>query len=147
MEPFAQDRIPYWYGPIKDEKTGRWITTHVMNQDFVAWVGQGAIADRTQEHLGESDRGVAMMRRKLVEQMEVVARGGEPMAVIRDAELNRCITLPIIDRARFVDGFPKTKIASEIQKTPGPVLPEGFVFQAGQPADVALAYRKAMGLD
>ena len=26
-----------------------------MNQDFVAWVGQGAIADRTQEHLGESD--------------------------------------------------------------------------------------------
>jgi 5,5'-dehydrodivanillate O-demethylase len=146
MEPFAQDRIPYWYGPIKDEKTGRWITSHVMNQDFVAWVGQGTVSDRTQEHLGESDRGVAMMRRKLVEQMEVVARGGEPMAVIRDATLNRCITLPIIDRERFVKGFPKTKIASEIQKTPGPVLPEGFVFQAGQPADVTLAYRKAMGL-
>jgi 5,5'-dehydrodivanillate O-demethylase len=146
MEPFAQDRIPYWYGPIKDEKTGRWITSHVMNQDFVAWVGQGTVSDRTQEHLGESDRGVAMMRRKLVEQMEVVARGGEPMAVIRDATLNRCITLPIIDRERFVKGFPKTKIASEIQKTPGPVLPEGFVFQAGQPADVTLAYRRAMGL-
>jgi 5,5'-dehydrodivanillate O-demethylase len=147
MEPFAQDRIPYWYGPIKDEKTGRWITSHVMNQDFVAWVGQGAIADRTKEHLGESDRGVAMMRRKLVEQMDVVARGGEPLAVIRDRALNRCIALPIIDRDRFVKGFPKTKIASEIQKTPGPVLPDGFVFQAGQPADVASAYRKAMGLD
>ena len=27
---------------------GRWITSHVINQDIVAWVGQGAIADRTQ---------------------------------------------------------------------------------------------------
>ena len=42
MEPFEQDKIPYWYGPIRDEQTGRWITSHVMNQDFVAWVGQGA---------------------------------------------------------------------------------------------------------
>ena len=102
MEPFEQDRIPYWYGPIKDPETGRWISSHVMNQDFVAWVGQGAIADRTQEHLGESDRGVVMMRRKLLEQAEVVARGGEPMAVIRDAALNRCVPLPIIDRDRWV---------------------------------------------
>ena len=119
-----------------------------MNQDFVAWVGQGAIADRTQEHLGESDRGVALMRRKLVDQLEVVARGGEPMGVVRDPEVNRCITLPIIDRERWVRGFPRSKMfSSEIQKTPGPVLPEGFVFQAGQPADVASAFRKAMGLD
>jgi len=34
---------------------------HVMNQDFVAWLGQGAIADRTKEHLGTSDRGVIMI--------------------------------------------------------------------------------------
>ena len=38
-----------------------------MNQDFVAWVGQGAIADRTGEHLGESDRGVIMMRKMMPE--------------------------------------------------------------------------------
>ncbi|MBM3221855.1 MAG: aromatic ring-hydroxylating dioxygenase subunit alpha [Candidatus Rokubacteria bacterium] len=146
MEPFAQARIPYWYGPIKDETTGRWITSHVMNQDFVAWVGQGAIADRTQEHLGESDRGVAMMRRRLTEQMDVVARGGEPMGVVRDPAQNRCITLPIIDRERWVKGFPRSKMfSSEIQKTPGPVLPEGFVFQAGQPAEIRDAFRKAMG--
>ena len=44
--------IPYWYAPINDEKTGRWITSHIMNQDFVAWVGQGAITDRRREHLG-----------------------------------------------------------------------------------------------
>jgi 5,5'-dehydrodivanillate O-demethylase len=146
MEPYAQDRIPYWYGPIKDAATGRWITSHVMNQDFVAWVGQGAIADRTQEHLGESDRGVALMRKKLLEQAEVVARGGEPMAVVRDPALNRCIPLPIIDRERWVKGYPRDKMFSEIQKTPGPVLPEGFVFQAGQPDEVRDAFRKAMGL-
>jgi 5,5'-dehydrodivanillate O-demethylase len=118
-----------------------------MNQDFVAWVGQGAIADRTGEHLGESDRGVIMMRRRLLEQAEVVQRGGEPKAVVRDAERNRCIGLPIIDRNRYVNGFPQSQIYPEIAKTPGPILPEGFVFLAGQPEEVRSAYRRAMGLD
>ncbi|MBI2203553.1 MAG: aromatic ring-hydroxylating dioxygenase subunit alpha [Candidatus Rokubacteria bacterium] len=146
MEPYTQDRIPYWYGPIRDPQTGRWITTHVMNQDFAAWTGQGTIADRTQEHLGESDRGVIMMRRKLLDQAEVVARGGEPMAVIRDAELNRCITLPIIGRDRFVNGASRASF-KEANSTPGAFLPEGFPFVAGQPEEVRKAYRRAMGLD
>ncbi len=47
-----------------------------MNQDFVAWVGQNTISDRWNEHLGESDRGVIMMRRKMIEQAEVVAGRG-----------------------------------------------------------------------
>jgi 5,5'-dehydrodivanillate O-demethylase len=146
MEPFQQERIPYWYGPIKDPLTGRWISTHVMNQDFIAWVGQGTVADRTQEHLGESDRGVIMMRRKLLEQAELVARGDEPKAVIRDVELNRCIGLPIIGRDRYVKGFSRTELYQEARGTPGPILPEGFVFQAGQPEEIRLAYQKAMGL-
>ena len=50
-EPYVQTSIPTWHGPLTDEN-GHWITTHVMNQDFLAWVGQGRIADRTQEHLG-----------------------------------------------------------------------------------------------
>ena len=65
-----------------------------MNQDFVAWVGQGAVADRTQEHLGESDRGVIMMRRKMLEQAEVVADGGDPKGLVRDPEHNQRIYLP-----------------------------------------------------
>ena len=89
MEPFTQERIPYWYSPITEAGTGRWITTHVMNQDFVAWVGQGALSDRTQEHLGESDRGIIMMRKRMLEQAELVARGGEPKAVIRDPARER----------------------------------------------------------
>jgi 5,5'-dehydrodivanillate O-demethylase oxygenase subunit len=145
-EPYHQERIPYWYGPIKDPLTGRWITSHVMNQDFVAWVGQGTLSDRTQEHLGESDRGVIMMRKALIEQAELVARGEEPKAVIRDPAVNRCVGLPIIDRERYVKGVPRAQMnVSEIQRTPGPVLPEGFVFQAGQPEEVRAAFRKAMG--
>lgn len=147
MEPYAQDRIPCWYSPIKDPLTGRWITSHIMNQDFVAWVGQGVVADRTQEHLGESDRGVIMMRRKLLEQAEVVRRGGEPIAVVRDVDLNRCIRLPIIGRERFVTGFPQTELERRASGTPGPLLPEGFPFLAGQPEEIRAAYRKAMGLD
>src|SRR6266536_4328168 len=98
MEPCTQDHIPYWYGPTKDPRTGRWITTHVMNQDFVAWTSQGAVADRTQEYLGESDRGVIMMRKRMLEEAEVVARGGEPKAVIRDPQINKRVDLPIVDR-------------------------------------------------
>jgi 5,5'-dehydrodivanillate O-demethylase len=147
MEPFKQDRIPYWYGPIKDPLTDRWISTHVMNQDFIAWVGQGSVADRTREHLGESDRGIIMMRRKILEQAEVVARGGAPKGVVRDVEANRCIKLPIIGRERYVKGSPRTSLYREASGTPGPVLPEGFVFQSGQPEEIRMAYRRAMGLD
>ena len=56
-EPYVQNTIPTWQGPIADPETGRWVTSHVMNQDFVTWVGQGRIADRSREHLNPSDRG------------------------------------------------------------------------------------------
>jgi 5,5'-dehydrodivanillate O-demethylase len=51
------------------------INSHIVNQDFIAWVGQGALADRTREHLGESDRGVLLMRRKMFEQIQRVQEG------------------------------------------------------------------------
>jgi 5,5'-dehydrodivanillate O-demethylase len=50
--------------------------------------------DRTREHLGESDRGIIMFRRKLMEQAQIVASGGDPQGVIRDPAKNRRITLP-----------------------------------------------------
>jgi hypothetical protein len=51
-EPYVQNSIPTWQGPIADPATGRWITSHVMNQDFVTWVGQGRTA-RTGDDLGD----------------------------------------------------------------------------------------------
>jgi len=99
-EPFEQERIPYWRSPLVDEKTGRWIDTHIMNQDFIAWVGQNAVADRTQEHLGGSDGGIIMMRRRMLEEARIVADGGEPKAIIRDPEKNHNLYLPRQGRKR-----------------------------------------------
>jgi 5,5'-dehydrodivanillate O-demethylase len=147
MEPYKQDRIPYWYGPIKDPATGRWITSHIMNQDFVAWVGQDTVSDRTQEHLGGSDRGVIMMRRKMLEQAELVAAGGEPKAVVRDPAQNDCIHLPIILRDRLIEGFSLAELADMPERVGVVLRPKEFVFQAGQPEAVRQAYRHAMGLD
>ena len=45
-----------------------------MNQDFVTWVGQGRIADRSQEYLAPSDRGIVMIRRRFLRDLEAVAR-------------------------------------------------------------------------
>jgi 5,5'-dehydrodivanillate O-demethylase len=146
MEPYRQDRIPYWHSPIKDPLTDRWITSHVMNQDFVAWVGQGIVADRTQEHLGESDRGVIMMRRRILEDAERVARGEEPKAIIRDPEKNRCVRLPIIGRDFFVNGASNVQNETSRQRHAGLPLRKEFPFLTGQPEEVRAAYRRAMGL-
>ena len=124
-EPFEQPRIPYWHGPITDPSTGRWITSHVMNQDFVAWVGQGTIADRTKEHLGEGDRGVILFRRRMLEEAAVVARGGEPKAVIRDPRKNVKLALP---RVRQGGGAPMGVT---------PDRPRPMLWHAGQPREIA----------
>ena len=117
-----------------------------MNQDFVAWVGQGTVADRTGEHLGESDRGVILMRKRLLEEAHVVARGGEPKALIRDAAANECVELPIIGREHFVKGFSRADTDRPRVGTPGVIVRDDFVFQAGQPDEVRRAYRRAMGV-
>ena len=46
-----------------------------------------------------------MMRKRLLEEAEVVADGGEPKALIRDPALNDCVPLPIIGREHFVSGY------------------------------------------
>lgn len=143
-EPYVQDRIPAWRGPVQDAASGRWITSHVMNQDFIAWIGQGRVTDRTREHLGTSDAGIILLRQRFLKDLEAVGRGEDPKATIRDPELNRCVPLPIADRKRLVDGL------SAAEATSGPLgsgrLATDYVFQAGQPHEVRKAYAAAMGL-
>lgn len=106
QEPFEQGNIPAWRSSIIDPETGKYIATHVMNQDFIAWIGQGQIADRTQEHLGSSDRGVVMLRRRFTSDLATIAAGGDPKAIIRDRALNdQGIKLPIADREIFEHGM------------------------------------------
>ncbi|HVV94636.1 MAG TPA: hypothetical protein VHD15_14590, partial [Hyphomicrobiales bacterium] len=143
-EPYVQDSIPYWWSPVKDEATGRWITSHIMNQDFVAWVGQGAVTDRGREHLGQSDRGIVMMRRRLQQQIEALAGGSNALkAVIRDPVENECLKLPIVDRDILIEGLPRDAFQAAQAKAPR----QGeFPFLVGQPPEIRAAWREAMGL-
>ena len=143
-EPLAQDSIPCWHAPVADAATGRWITSHIMNQDFVGWVGQGAITDRRREHLGRSDRGIIMMRQRFFQDLDAVAAGGEPKAIVRDPEVNRCIALPIIGRRQFLEGLTREEIDAGSER-PGTAPRREFPFLVGQPEEVRRAYDEAMG--
>ena len=49
--------------------------------DYEAHSGQGAIAVHANEHLGQSDAGIVMLRRFLKNQVDTVAGGGNPVGV------------------------------------------------------------------
>jgi 5,5'-dehydrodivanillate O-demethylase len=145
-EPFVQKKIPYWYAPVKDPKTGRWITSHVMNQDFVAWVGQGTVADRTQEHLARSDRGIAMMRQRYLSDLKKIEAGEDPKATIRDASKNQCLDLPIAARKELTEGLEREYLSKTLTNKPlGGSGLRDFVWLTGQPEEVKQAYLEAMG--
>lgn len=54
--------------------------------DYEAMVSQGAIARHSEEHLATSDRGIVLLRRLLLQQVEIVQRGGDPAGVSFDAD-------------------------------------------------------------
>jgi 5,5'-dehydrodivanillate O-demethylase len=139
----VQTTIPSWEGPIRDPRTGRWVSSHIMNQDFIAWVGQGTIADRTQEHLAASDRGIILMRKRFLDDMDRIERGEDPKAIVRDPLHNECIELPIIDRHLYTEGLPLDEMLGDPAFDPH----RGYPFQVGQPEAVRRAFMDAMGLD
>ncbi len=96
--PCVQPRVPYWYAPVLDARTGKLRTDTFGNQDVVAWVGQGRICDRTREHLGQSDRGILMLRRRLMQDLDNVAAGADPKGIVRDPARNHRIPLPRVQQ-------------------------------------------------
>ena len=81
----AQETIPYYDVPLYDED-GRPVLDFVLAQDAHAWISQGEIVDRTQEHLGRTDLPIVFMRRQFEEQIRIVEDGGDPMNVFRDPD-------------------------------------------------------------
>jgi len=63
-------------------------------QDYVAMMGQGAIADRTQERLGTSDAGIMLLRRIFWREMEAM-RNGRPTKAWR--RLEHAEAMPVQD--------------------------------------------------
>ncbi len=94
----AGDEIPYYRVPLPQvDADGLPIWGQLDNnsgQDNFAWVSQGPLTRRYLERLGQSDVGVIMYRRMLLEQMKLVEDGGEPMNTFRDPAANEMIMLP-----------------------------------------------------
>ena len=81
----TQKPVPWYQIPLYDDR-GKPILDFVLAQDLHMWLSQGEIYDRTQEHLGRTDSGIAVMRRQFEEQLGIVEDGGEPMNVFRSAD-------------------------------------------------------------
>ena len=80
---------------------GTFIVDYIEGQDIMAWVSQGAVADRVNEKITKSDVGVVACRRMFREAMDAVAAGNDPIAVVR--EPHDVIKLPL-ERSKFGRG-------------------------------------------
>jgi 5,5'-dehydrodivanillate O-demethylase len=91
----AQAEVPVWDNPWCTP-AGDFMPEQLNAQDMMVMITQGPVTDHAQEHLGRSDRGVVLYRDTLLQQMECVARGEDPLGVVRDPAKNTpWIDLPI----------------------------------------------------
>lgn len=104
-EHFKTQVPPVYDVPYRDAN-GDFLLDYIHAQDIMAWITQGAIADRTQENLGATDQGVVLLRRMLGREAEKVARGEDPIGTIRDPSRNDMIVLPMEkNKSNHADGF------------------------------------------
>ena len=90
---YLLDKVHTYEVPFIDDK-GEFIVDNVDGQDMMAWISQGAIADRSLENLGATDKGIVMYRRMLKREMQKVQAGIDPMGIVRDSARNERIDLP-----------------------------------------------------
>ena len=75
-------------GEMKN-KTFSGVGSFFPEHDLYATESMGPISDRTQEHLGQTDRAIIASRRLLLNMIRKVQQDGDPMHVIRDPGANR----------------------------------------------------------
>jgi 5,5'-dehydrodivanillate O-demethylase oxygenase subunit len=145
LPPVTQDpaSIPYWYGPLTDN-SGKILCENTLNQDFAAWVAQGAINDRTRENLGRTDVGITRLRHRYLKEIERVAAGEDPPGIVRDPAVNRCIQLPIYHKSRFAAGLPRAGFENLMAwHQDSKFAADGYPsVQAGRPQHVQDAFRR-----
>ena len=101
--------VPCRRRELDREPDGRFSVRDPRHQDAIAMLGQGPIADRTREHVGEGDRGVLLLRSRLLAELEALPRGGDPKGVLRDPARNHHLPLPLTgihDEQPFVRARP-----------------------------------------
>jgi len=93
VRPLPEGEAPQEVVPMKREQVeytelGLVDAPIVVRQDEMAWVGQGGVSDRTLEHLVTSDKGVILYHNLIMESIDKVERGEDPMGVVRDESKN-----------------------------------------------------------
>jgi len=102
----APEEIPFYNPPVptldeNDQPIYEQLRSNSA-QDPAAWVTQGAIADRTGEHLGRSDKGIIQFRQMLEDNIRIVEDGGDPMCTFRDPAEN--VYIPFMtEQSQYVD--------------------------------------------
>ena len=85
-----------------------------------------------------------MLRRRFLAELDVVAAGGDPKAIVRDEAVNRRIALPVVERALLTEGLPTDALRQHQAgrfKTYGDIFPH----LVGQPDAVRRDFEAAMG--
>ena len=83
-----------------------------------------------------------MYRRRLLADLEAIARGEDPKGLIRDERRNRAVSLPMTARHLLTEGLTRAELEAD------PVLgmmARRYILQYGQPEEVARQYEEAMG--
>jgi 5,5'-dehydrodivanillate O-demethylase oxygenase subunit len=116
FEPNDSDRspadgdAPWEFFPLRDDR-GQYRLDQVLVQDAMAWETQGAVTDRTREHLGAGDEGIIVFRKLLKEQIERVQLGEDPLGVIRNPEMNPIIEFDVINERIGLRGVKVQRVA------------------------------------
>jgi 5,5'-dehydrodivanillate O-demethylase len=88
---------------------GEYVMDGAFNsQDKMAWETPGPIFDRSREFLGASDRGIMMFRKMLIDAIDVVKRGEDPIALIRDPAQNQMLWVKDLAADAWKECDPKT---------------------------------------
>jgi len=83
-EPPVEYAEPYKDPPDALHPFTRFRMDKVPMQDHMSWETQGPVADREQERLATSDRGIVMLREMMRREIEKVRKGLDPLGLIRD---------------------------------------------------------------
>lgn len=107
-----QADVPFYEVPWRDAQEN-YIVDYVDGGDIMTWVSQGPIVDRTRELLVSSDKGIALYRKLLAENIIKVQNGEDPMGIIRDEKENECIHLQQ-EKNKYNAGFDFLKESIEM---------------------------------
>jgi 5,5'-dehydrodivanillate O-demethylase len=85
-----------------------------------------------------------VIRRRFLRDLDAIARGEDPKALLRDPALNHFICLPVADCAPLTDDLTRAKMLHDPLSRRGL---ERYIFQTGQPPEVRETFLAAMGFN